>query len=115
MSLNFVTYSDASLSVIDLDNAESEDLTPVNIEGKKEREQTTSKYLLPEEVFVKNRTVSKENQEKLLQKLMDDNELKLAVFTDTGLDDMDKMKLLYAVGMLIVFEESIAVPVKCRP
>ena len=33
-------------------------------------------------------------------KLMDDNELKLAVFTDTGLDDMDKMKLLYAVGML---------------
>ena len=33
-------------------------------------------------------------------KLMDDDELKLAVFTDTGLDDMDKMKLLYAVGML---------------
>ena len=74
LSLNFVTYSDASLSVIDLDNAESEDLTPVNIESKKEREQKTNKFLLPEEVFVKNRTVSKENQEKLLQKLMDDKE-----------------------------------------
>lgn len=74
LSLNFVTYSDAPLSVIDLDNAEKEDLTSVNSENKKERERETSKYLLPEEVFIKNRTVSKENQEKLLQKLMDDKE-----------------------------------------
>ena len=54
-------------------NGSKEDLTSVNSENKKERERETSKYLLPEEVFIKNRTVSKENQEKLLQKLMDDN------------------------------------------
>ena len=74
LSLNFVTYSDAILGVIDLDNAEYSDLTPMNAAQKAERDHVTSNYLLPEEVFMKNRTVSKENQEKLLQKLMEDSE-----------------------------------------
>ena len=34
----------------------------------------TSQFLLPQDVFIKNRTVSKENQEKLLQKLMEQGE-----------------------------------------
>ena len=74
LSLNFVTYSDVALGVIDLDNAESSDLMPVNAINKAERDQITSGYLLPEEVFIKNRTISKENQEKLLRKLSENNE-----------------------------------------
>ena len=74
LSLNFVTYSDTELSVIDLDNAENSDLTPVNAEKKADRNRLTSNYMLPEEVFIKNRTVSKENQEKLLQKLIEKDE-----------------------------------------
>ena len=74
LSLNFVTYSDASLGTIDLDNAEIIDLTPINAEKKAEREITTGRYMLPEEVFIKNRTVSKEHQESLLQKLTESKE-----------------------------------------
>ena len=70
LSLNFVTYSDIALGVIDLDNAEISDLTTKNMAAKAERENRTREYLLPTEVFAKNRTVSKENQEKLLQTLM---------------------------------------------
>lgn len=74
LSLNFVTYSDATLSVIDLDNAESNDLTKINTVKKAEREKITSRYLLPEEVFIKNRTISKENQERLLRQLLKTSE-----------------------------------------
>jgi len=74
LSLNFVTFSDTELSVIDLDNAELSDLTPTNAEKKAERNRLTSNYMLPEEVFIKNRTVSKENQERLLQKLIEKDE-----------------------------------------
>ena len=73
LSLNFVTYSDAALGVIDLDNAEASDLTPRNTARKEARVRETRNYLLPEEVFEKNRTISKENQEKLLQTLMGRN------------------------------------------
>lgn len=74
LSLNFVTYSDAELGPIDLDNAVRNDLTQGNAVRKKERDERTSLFLLPEEVFVKNRTISKENQEKLLEKLIEENE-----------------------------------------
>lgn len=74
LSLIFVTYSDTTLGVIDLDNAERSDLTPANAARKAEREQLTSNYILPENVFIKNRTVSKENQERLLRKLMENSE-----------------------------------------
>ena len=77
LSLDFVTYSDVAIGVIDLDNAELSDLTQANKSKKEEREKITSKYLLPEEVFIKNRTISKENQERLLQKLMETSEYNL--------------------------------------
>ena len=70
LSLNFVTYSDAALGVIDLDNAEMSDLTQKNAARKEARVRDTSNYLLPEAVFEKNRTVSKENQETLLKTLL---------------------------------------------
>lgn len=70
LSLNFVTYSDIPLGVIDLDNADVTDLTTKNVIIKEKREMQTRNYLLPEDVFKKNRTVSKENQEKLLHVLM---------------------------------------------
>ncbi len=74
LSLNFVTYSDHELSVIDLDNADGGDLTPINVQRKKEREQNISSFILPENVFLKNRTISKENQEKLIRFLLKDAE-----------------------------------------
>ena len=74
LSLNFVSFSDVELGVIDLDNAEYSDLLYINAAKKAARDKVTSKYVLPEEVFIKNRTVSKENQEKLLQKLLEKNE-----------------------------------------
>ena len=74
LSLNFVTFSDTELGAIDLDNAEYPDLLPINAKNKRDRDKVTSGYMLPEEVFRKNRTVSKENQEKLLQKLMEKDE-----------------------------------------
>lgn len=77
LSLNFVTYSDCKLSVIDLDNAEIEDLTKSNADLKSIRETKTKAFTLPQVVFYKNRTVSKENQEKLLQLLMDNDEFEI--------------------------------------
>lgn len=77
LSLNFVTYSDCELSVIDLDNAEIEDLTEINADLKLIRERKTKDFTLPQVVFYKNRTVSKENQEKLILFLMDDNEFEI--------------------------------------
>ena len=74
MTLNFVTYSDNELSVIDLDNAEIEDLTSINAQRKTAREAVTQQFALPQEVFFKNRTVSKENQEKVLCLLMTTSE-----------------------------------------
>ena len=74
LSLNFVTYSDVELGPIDLDNAAQSDLTQGNAIRKEERDNRTRRFLLPEEVFLKNRTISKENQEKLLKKLMEDKE-----------------------------------------
>ena len=52
MTLNFVTYSDNELSVIDLDNAEIEDLTSINAQRKMERETVTQQFVLPQEVLL---------------------------------------------------------------
>lgn len=87
LSLDFVTYSDMNLSVIDLDNADIEDLSPSNTAKKRERDNKTSKFYLTEEVFKKNRMVSKENQEKLILTLMDDKEFnKYNVLLNTSSD-----------------------------
>lgn len=75
LALDFITYSDNELSVIDLDNAETEDLTNINAQRKATREAKTQRFNLPQEIFFKNRTISKENQEKLLLLLMADSEL----------------------------------------
>lgn len=74
LSLDFVTYSDKELGVIDLDNAELEDLSFKNSQAKKERDEAIKDFFLPKEVFEKNRTISKENQEKLLQTLVKSDE-----------------------------------------
>lgn len=74
MLLDFATYSDTPLGSIDLDNAEYDDLTPGNSDRKTARDKVTAKYMLPYDVFIKNRTISKENQEKLLVALMNDDE-----------------------------------------
>lgn len=69
--LDFATYSDTAIGPIDLDNAEIADLTEFNATRKTERNKITSEYLLPDRIFIKNRTISKDNQEKLLKKLME--------------------------------------------
>ena len=74
LELEFATYSDKELSHIDLDNVKYEDLTESNKVKKEERDEQTSQFLLPETVFVKNRTISKDNQEKLLRKLLENSE-----------------------------------------
>ncbi len=70
LSLDFAIYSDKALSSIDMDNADIEDLTDYNARLKLQRDDETSTYLLPHNVFIQNRTISKENQEQLLQTLM---------------------------------------------
>ena len=72
--LEFATYSEKDLSTIDLDNSEYEDLTEYNKSKKSERDELTYGFLLPDTVFVKNRTISKDNQEKLLRKLLENEE-----------------------------------------
>lgn len=74
LELEFVTYSEKDLSTIDLDNAKYEDLTEYNKSRKSERDEFTRSFLLPESIFIKNRTISKDNQEKLLKKLLDSAE-----------------------------------------
>ena len=51
-----------------------EDLTEINVHRKALREKVTNTFMLPQNVFYQNRTVSKENQEKLIRFLMDDEE-----------------------------------------
>ncbi|MEJ5965321.1 helicase-related protein [Flavonifractor porci] len=74
LSLDFVTYSDKSISVIDLDNADMEDLSFRNKEEKARREETAKNFILAKEIFAINRTVSRENQEKLAEVLIENEE-----------------------------------------
>lgn len=74
LSLDFVTYSDKSISVIDLDNADIQDLSTQNKKAKIEREDIAKNFILPKEIFIINRTVSRDNQEKLARTLLDDTE-----------------------------------------
>lgn len=74
LSLDFVTYSNKSISVIDLDNADMEDLSFRNKEEKARREETAKNFILTKEIFAINRTVSRENQEKLAEVLIESGE-----------------------------------------
>ena len=76
LSLDFITYSNKTLNVIDLDNADIEDLTSDNKDAKNAREKYIRDYIVPNDVFIKNRIVSRENQEKLACTLLDNEEFK---------------------------------------
>ena len=72
LRLDFATYSEIRLGAIDLDNALIEDLSLNNQNRKLQRDEKNCGFKLPYEVFVKNRTVQKEDQEALLQYLFVD-------------------------------------------
>lgn len=104
LSLDFVTYSDKKLGVIDLDNAEFEDLTSNNSKLKKERDEKTKDFLLPKNIFEQNRTVSKENQEKLLQTLMKPDEYEKYQKLVTHIIDVESfLKYRYITKILETF------------
>ena len=72
--LDFATYSNVLLDGVDLDNSDSCDLVEENINAKKARNEKTKEYKLPEDVFLKNRLIPKEQQEQLLQLLIHNDE-----------------------------------------
>ena len=72
--LNFVTFDEPALDGVDLDNAEHSDLETDNARLKGERTEIQESYLLPRDVFIKNRLIPYEHQEKLLQFLLKDEE-----------------------------------------
>lgn len=72
LTLDFVTYSEKELNAIDIDNANIDDLSNINKEIKEFRIEMQKDYLLPENVFRKNRLIKKENQEILLRYLLND-------------------------------------------
>ncbi len=74
IALNFATYSDAELGAIDLDNAETDDLTKNNRQAKECRDAKAKEFLLPYDVFIKNRMVKKEDQELLLRTVLNSSE-----------------------------------------
>lgn len=67
LKLNFATYDIMDLDGIDLDNAELEDLTSNNASKKTSRMNQQANYRLPWNVFIKNRLIPIEYQERLLQ------------------------------------------------
>ena len=74
LSLNFATYSNNNLESVDIDNADIDDLTEKNRQVKNIRDEKAKMFVLPYDVFVKNRMVVKEDQEKLLQTLLSPSE-----------------------------------------
>ena len=69
-SLDFATYANVNLDGVDLDNAEFQDLMNKNQKAKLLRDSVTSQFVIPEEIFLKNRLVPKEQQEELAQLLL---------------------------------------------
>ncbi|MDY0247630.1 MAG: helicase-related protein [Methanosarcina mazei] len=72
--LNFVTFDEPILDGVDLDNAEYSDLETDNADLKRERMKNQESYSLPRSVFIKNRLIPYEHQEKLLRLLLKDEE-----------------------------------------
>lgn len=70
LELNFITYDDLDLDVVDIDNAYITDLSEKNKKFKEKRMKDQQSYLLTDEVFIKNRLIKKEIQEALLQYLL---------------------------------------------
>lgn len=72
--LNFATYDNPELDGVDLDNAKLSDLTSNNAASKKARIELQRNFLLPRNIFKKNRLVPYEHQEKLLQLFLKNSE-----------------------------------------
>ena len=75
LSLNFITYDIEELSEIDIDNAEMKDLSNNNRYAKEKRIKEQKDYVLPDDIFNRNRLIKKEYQEKLLRFLLENNDL----------------------------------------
>lgn len=72
LKLNFLNYSVNSLTTIDLDNTDIEDLSDNNKIAKKNREKQYNKELLPDDIFIQNRLFDRLQQEKILNLLIKD-------------------------------------------
>ena len=70
MVLDFATYGENLLDVVDVDNAEEKDLVERNKLAKKEREEKQLEFIVPRKVFEKNRLIKWEYQDKLLRTLL---------------------------------------------
>ena len=68
--LDFATYGESLLDVVDVDNAEEKDLEELNKGLKKQREEKQLEFMVPRKVFEKNRLVKWEYQDKLLRTLL---------------------------------------------
>ncbi len=88
LTLDFVTYSEKKLTAIDIDNAYMADLSSINKKEKEFRIERQKDYLLPENVFQKNRLIKKENQETLLRYLLKDKELFDKFYKKTNFPDI---------------------------
>lgn len=88
LTLDFITYSEKKLDAIDIDNANMDDLSSANKEIKEIRIEMQKEYLLPENVFQKNRLIKKENQETLLRYLLNDKELFDKFYKKTNYSDI---------------------------
>lgn len=72
MHLEFLNYGEDPLLTVDLDNTEKEDLSNKNCEEKIKRENKYNKELLPDDVFYQNRLFDRLDQEKILNKILED-------------------------------------------
>lgn len=88
MELNFITYDEAVLDAVDIDNSEYSDLSSENKLIKERRREEQQNYLLTEEVFRKNRLIKKEYQENLLRCLMYNSTLFEKFYRYTTYSDM---------------------------
>ena len=88
LSLNFITYDIEELHEIDIDNAEMNDLSNGNKSVKEKRINEQKKYVLPDEVFIKNRLIKKENQEVVLKLLISNDQIFNSFYGYTGFSNI---------------------------
>lgn len=89
LKLNFLNYSINSLTAIDLDNTDIEDLSENNKIAKNNREQQYNKELLPDDIFIQNRLFDRLQQEKILNILIKD-EKKFNILYDLVIRTINK-------------------------
>ncbi len=89
LKLNFLNYSTNSLTAIDLDNTDIEDLSENNKIAKNNREQQYNKELLPDDIFIQNRLFDRLQQEKILNILIKD-EKKFNILYDLVIRTINK-------------------------